>query len=35
MPDNVEGARAVGMQAYLFEGAAAMRAELARHGLLR
>jgi FMN phosphatase YigB (HAD superfamily) len=35
VPENLEGARAVGMQAYLFEGAAAMRAELSRHGLLR
>jgi FMN phosphatase YigB (HAD superfamily) len=35
MPYNVEGARAVGMQAHQFEGAEAMRAELSRHGLLR
>lgn len=33
--DNVEGARAIGMQAYQFESAAALRAELSRHGLLR
>jgi HAD superfamily hydrolase (TIGR01509 family) len=33
--DNVEGARAIGMQAYQFENAAALRAELSRHGLLR
>jgi HAD superfamily hydrolase (TIGR01509 family) len=32
--DNVEGARAIGMQAYQFENAAALRAELSRHELL-
>ncbi|MGF7148862.1 2-haloacid dehalogenase [Sphingomonas zeicaulis] len=32
--DNVEGARAAGMHAHHFAGAAPLRAELVRHGLL-